>query len=203
MHLAPILYEIDPCSLMNASLMHEIHTWISSQCIEFVSALQTHLLCRSPLINVSVDEYIHSSSFNLSTLLFKLSSNRFVVSTHQHSRPPAPGIDHTIRPQSLILSIDRLDLPLNMRFFPCPINMVFVKDIRSLAYNSFGHSNHPSNSPYGPVPIPKTFNPAFANGHDCASGGARISSVLPHDARGTRLGAARLKTGFVCCCCSC
>jgi len=68
--------------------------------------------------------------------------------------------------------------------------------IRSLAYNSAGHSNHPSNSPYPPVPLPITFNPALAKGQACVSGGPRISSALLHVARGAVAPRDRAKEGL-------
>lgn len=85
-------------------------------------------------------------------------------------------------------------IPRSFAFAFLPSKRPISGVIRSFAYNSAGHSKDPSNSPYAPVPIPMTFKPALANGHDCASGGARISSAFPHEARGTN---PRLKTGFV------
>ena len=77
-----------------------------------------------------------------------------------------------------------------------PLLPIHQEHIRSLAYNSAGHSNHPSNSPYPPVPLPMTFNPALANGQACVSGGPRISSALLQVARGTVVPRDRAKGGL-------
>jgi hypothetical protein len=71
-----------------------------------------------------------------------------------------------------------------------------MSDRRSSAYSSAGQSNHPSNSPYAPVPAPTTFNPAFAKGQDCKSGGARISSAFVHEDRGALVPRGSGNAGF-------